>query len=112
MAHNSLLLPLVFLLLICYKEIQFSNGRELKLRKTAEFPKLQTRQIGTKGLLAHNVNLHDDHAEGEAHANTFQSTPQAQPVGDPRSPPPLGHLDDFRPTAPGRSPGVGHSCQN
>ncbi|GAB4848956.1 hypothetical protein Ancab_003770 [Ancistrocladus abbreviatus] len=111
MDHNTFLLSLVFVLLIFSQEIQLSNGRQLKPGKTAEFPVLHTPQVGTKTLMAQNVNLPNDHARG-AYVKELQSTSSVQLDDDTRPSPPQGHMDDFRPTAPGRSPGVGHSLQN
>ncbi|XP_043717579.1 precursor of CEP5-like [Telopea speciosissima] len=36
----------------------------------------------------------------------------AVPLHDDSPPPPPGHTEGFRPTAPGHSPGIGHSVQN
>ncbi|KAL5752916.1 hypothetical protein ACOSP7_023101 [Xanthoceras sorbifolium] len=50
-----------------------------------------------------------------SNTNDNLMSPPAAPsvaVGESLPPPPPRHADDFRPTAPGHSPGVGHSLQN
>ncbi|PON43960.1 Transmembrane protein [Parasponia andersonii] len=58
-----------------------------------------------------------DRASKVAAPSLANATPPAPPSGQAviggSPPPPLGHdISDFRPTAPGHSPGVGHSIQN
>lgn len=47
------------------------------------------------------------------HNQDIQAANTADPLDDsPRAPAPPGHIEDFRPTAPGHSPGIGHSLHN
>ncbi|KAL3583718.1 hypothetical protein D5086_014779 [Populus alba] len=65
--------------------------------------------------LGHLINskLHvNDNLDNPVNATTVSPpAPPAPVVGVPHPSLP-GHVDDFRPTAPGHSPGVGHSLQN
>ncbi|TXG48728.1 hypothetical protein EZV62_024603 [Acer yangbiense] len=92
--------------------------------KKNEFPELQshnkiilekeTRNINNA---KQNNNLHgEEFPTVRVTENANLMSPPAAPsvaVGDQSlPPPPPRHIDDFRPTAPGHSPGVGHSLQN
>ncbi|GMH24090.1 hypothetical protein Nepgr_025933 [Nepenthes gracilis] len=93
----------VFLVLIFSIEIQFTNGRQTNLWE----------KVATEKLIAGSVKLPNGHAKGGPVTNNLRSRYSGQATGEYQSPPPsMGHVDDFRPTAPGRSPGVGHSLKN
>ncbi|TXG59461.1 hypothetical protein EZV62_014034 [Acer yangbiense] len=126
MAKNNKLIFSCFLLVLIFgQEIQSIQGRHLKFGKNNEFPKLQshnkiilekeTRNINNA---KQNNNLHgEEFPTVRVTANANLMSPPAAPsvaVGDQSlpPPPPPRHTDDFRPTAPGHSPGVGHSVQN
>ncbi|KAE8693311.1 P-loop containing nucleoside triphosphate hydrolases superfamily protein isoform 1 [Hibiscus syriacus] len=89
MAQNRQLSLLVLLLLVFFLQIQFNVGRHLLLDQ---------KETGT------NV---DKAAVGNTHSPPSPPTP----VGGTQTPPPKNE-NDFRPTAPGHSPGAGHSLQN
>ncbi|KAK5843646.1 hypothetical protein PVK06_006104 [Gossypium arboreum] len=94
MAQNKQLSFLVLLLLVSFLQIQCIVGRPLILDQ---------KETGTEGNKA-------------AVANTQSLAPPSPPtpsvvVGATETPPPK-NANDFRPTAPGHSPGVGHSLQN
>ncbi|KAK8716692.1 hypothetical protein V6N13_043996 [Hibiscus sabdariffa] len=90
MAQNRQLLLLVLLLLVFFLQTQCIAGRNLVLDQ---------KETGT------NVNK-------AAAANTQSPpSPPSVAVGGTQAPPPKNE-NDFRPTAPGHSPGAGHSLQN
>ncbi|KAK3222455.1 hypothetical protein Dsin_009480 [Dipteronia sinensis] len=123
--NNKLLFSCLLLVLIFGQEIQSIQGRHLKFCKNNDFPKLQSHnkiilEKETKNInnTKQNNNLHGEQVPTvrvTANAN-LMSPPAALSVavGDQSlpPPPPSRHADDFRPTAPGHSPGVGHSLQN
>ncbi|XP_044470546.1 precursor of CEP5-like [Mangifera indica] len=107
---------LVLVLIVC-QEIQSIEGRHLKLVRQNELPKLQIYnkilEEETRKLVEQKNNLHGDENTTVTAANPDVSPPTAPSVAVGESPPPPPkHADDFRPTAPGRSPGVGHAIQN
>ncbi|KAK8494665.1 hypothetical protein V6N13_053300 [Hibiscus sabdariffa] len=87
MAQNKQLSLLVILLLVSFLQIQCILGRHLVLDQ---------KERGT------NVNK-------AAVADT--QSPPSPPVGGTKALPPKNE-NDFRPTAPGHSPGAGHSLQD
>ncbi|CAK9167138.1 unnamed protein product [Ilex paraguariensis] len=117
----------LFLVLILFQIIQFSEGRHLRLETRNEFPNLQTQtkisEKETRKTAEHSTNLHGDTTNKAAYvhgadvpvapmtAERPPPMPPSQAVDVSRPPPPPGHVDDFRPTVPGHSPGVGHSLQ-
>ncbi|KAK3222435.1 hypothetical protein Dsin_009460 [Dipteronia sinensis] len=121
--NNKLIFSCLLLVLIFGQEIESIQGRHLKLGKNNEFPKFQshnkiilekeTRKIYNA---KQNNNLHgEEFPTVRVTANANLMSPPAAPsvvVGESLPPPPPKHADDFRPTAPGHSPGVGHSLQN
>lgn len=89
----------------------------MKLERANAFPKLQSyRKILNKEV--NNIYDLESKSHGDEHptvkvAKDILSPPTAPSDGVGESmPPPPKHADDFRPTAPGHSPGVGHSLQN
>ncbi|XP_044470545.1 precursor of CEP5-like [Mangifera indica] len=117
MAQNKHTFACLVLVLIFCQEIQSIEGRHLKLERQNEFPKLQIYnkilEEVTRELAKQKSNLHGDENTTVTAANDNVSPPTAPslPVGESPSPPPK-RADDFRPTAPGHSPGVGHAIQN
>ena len=115
MAQNKLAV-LVLLLLVFFLEIQCIVGRHLIVDQNHNFHKVKTygrvlaKETGT--ILDRKINLHGLNINKAAVAN-MQSPPSPPSVviGTTQAPPPK-KVDDFRPTAPGHSPGVGHSLQN
>ena len=120
--NNKLIFSCLLLVLIFGQEIESIQGRNLKLGKKNEFPKLQaynkilekeTRKINNA---KQNNSLHgEEFPTVRVTANANLISPPAAPsvaVGESLPPPPPRHVDDFRPTAPGHSPGVGHSLGN
>ncbi|KDP31907.1 hypothetical protein JCGZ_12368 [Jatropha curcas] len=97
MAQTNILYACILIAIIFFHGLQSIDGRHLKL---------------------HN-NVH-----GHGNISDMQvSTPKISPpapsaaggavVGEAQSPPPAsGHANDFRPTTPGHSPGVGHKLIN
>ncbi|CAK9166462.1 unnamed protein product [Ilex paraguariensis] len=130
MAQTKLILSSLSLMLILTHKILFSEGRQLQIDYKNEFPNFQThtkiseKETITKIAHEHSIKLHGDRTNKAAYAAdavpAAPMTPLMAPMpaspavagSPPPSPPPPGHVDDFRPTAPGHSPGVGHSLQN
>ncbi|XP_031265552.1 precursor of CEP3-like [Pistacia vera] len=117
MAQIKLTFAFLVLVLIFCQEIQCIEGRHLKLERQNESPKLQIYnkllKKETRKLAEQKSNLHGDEntTVRAANANVSPPTAPTAPVGE-LAPPPPKHADDFRPTAPGHSPGVGHAIQN
>ncbi|KAJ6736656.1 PRECURSOR OF CEP5 [Salix viminalis] len=108
MEKIKLLCAFVFLVLFFSEELQFIEGRHLKTRISSKFLQKEMRKLAENNSKFH-VNENSDKS-----VDTAQTSPSAPPtpaVSEPHPSPP-GHVDDFRPTAPGHSPGVGHSLQN
>ncbi|XVE82769.1 hypothetical protein DITRI_Ditri16bG0032400 [Diplodiscus trichospermus] len=109
---------LLFLLLVFFLEKQCILGKHLILDQKHNVHKIQTygrtlaKETGTV-ILGRKVNLHGVYINKAAVANTQSppSTPPSVVIGETQAPPPK-NVGDFRPTAPGHSPGVGHSLQN
>lgn len=112
MSQMKLIFACLILFLIFCQEIQCTEGRHLKLERQNESQKLQiyneTLEIETRKLVEQKGNLLVDENSAVTVANATVS-PSADGLS---APPPSKHADDFRPTAPGRSPGVGHAIQN
>ncbi|WCJ31100.1 Precursor of CEP3 [Euphorbia peplus] len=98
---NAFFACILMLLIIFSHEFQSTNARLINSRK------LQT--------VAQNVHINNDPNGEELSSSISPPAPGSIVGGGPAqtvpSPPP-GHVDDFRPTAPGHSPGVGHSVHN
>lgn len=118
MAQNMFILTcLSFSLLLIFitQEIHPIDGRPLKGGKKNE---LQTRSKIYENESTNNPVRHEGHSSSEASliANNnapATATPSSVVVGSSQAPPPPARdASDFRPTAPGHSPGVGHSIQN
>ncbi|KAI9113607.1 hypothetical protein K1719_015534 [Acacia pycnantha] len=92
MAQNKLIISLIFLAIIFCQPFQSIHGiRNLKSQ-------------GDQNLANHEPkNVHG----GLETPNAIQSPPMP-----PSEATPSHNIDDFRPTAPGHSPGAGHSVRN
>ncbi|GFY86504.1 hypothetical protein Acr_05g0001430 [Actinidia rufa] len=121
MAQIKLLVASVFLTLSLFHCIHSSEGINLNVLRKNELPKLTFRNIiftkKAKEIAEQNSNLHVESKNKPSYVKEsvpvapMQPTPPSQSADGTRPPPPA-HVDDFRPTAPGHSPGVGHSIQN
>ena len=98
MANLKFIIACLFLaVLTVSQEIQSTEGRQLKLGMKKGSLELETH--------VKIVVKHDD-------KKSLPAAPTTQEVAESQ-PPPLGRgEEDFRPTTPGHSPGVGHSVQN
>ncbi|KAJ4848668.1 hypothetical protein Tsubulata_041006 [Turnera subulata] len=113
MASTKMIHACISLLLILTLQLHSIEARNLKRESENEFPKLQTTgflENKTRKLLQENSHLHVHDNSDKPVTNVSPPTPPAPAVGQP-APPPGHRVDDFRPTAPGHSPGVGHSLQ-
>ncbi|CAI8609254.1 unnamed protein product [Vicia faba] len=110
MAQNKNILSLIFLALIVFNQgFNSIEGRYLKSNEN------------NQSLVKHNETNDDDiiHVSLSV-SNTSTLTNISPPnvvvngaTGEPSLPPPPVHdVNDFRPTAPGHSPGIGHSIHN
>ncbi|KAG8641249.1 hypothetical protein MANES_13G126600v8 [Manihot esculenta] len=117
MAQTNLFFACVFFMLIFSQGLQSVDGkRHLKLERKHKLSKLQISNKFEKEEknFIHKHNVHGDNDSDVELPQPASFVPaDAVVVGEPQSsPPPPAHVDDFRPTAPGHSPGVGHSIQN
>lgn len=119
MAQNKLTFVCLLLVLIFCQEIQSIEARNLKLEREQKTPKLQTYNKALEKELKEinpekNTNLHRDEytTVKEISASNASLTAAPSVVVGQSTPPPPRDVHDFRPTAPGHSPGVGHSLQN
>ncbi|KAL8473153.1 hypothetical protein ACS0TY_030112 [Phlomoides rotata] len=87
MAHSNLIFAFFLLAILI---AQSTHGRMLKVKNKNHF---------------HTQILSTDCSSLIACGNEAAFTPPPPP---PPPSPPVGHADDFRPTAPGHSPGIGH----
>ncbi|KAI3699589.1 hypothetical protein L2E82_44009 [Cichorium intybus] len=95
---NLTLVAFILILTITH-EIQYVEGRHLKHN---------THHNNIHDKKSKQVNQKATHVTSTTNANeALQTTPPPTP-----SPPPPHRAEDFRPTAPGHSPGAGHSIQN
>ncbi|KAL9245774.1 hypothetical protein vseg_019388 [Gypsophila vaccaria] len=116
MAYTKLIIVCVILAMIFEQEIRFVNGRQLRSRKINDIPKYNIHKLEkTKAKNDHKI-MHAGQTKGAGYRKQLQVAGSIQMTSDiqsPQIPPPSsGHLDTFRPTAPGISPGAGHSIHN
>ena len=113
MAQSKLISAFLFLVFILSQQIQSIEGRHLREGKRSN--ESQTLQTQTKIYETESI-IHGDVLHGDDKSNeeiTSESTPTPPTVSVSQLPPPPNRgVDDFRPTAPGHSPGAGHSIQN
>jgi hypothetical protein len=112
MAQSKSISAFFLLFVILSQQIHSIEGRHLRVGKNNN--KSQTLQTQTKiyetETIKHGGELHGEDITNEA---TLVSPPTPPSLGVSQSPTPPSHgVDDFRPTSPGHSPGVGHSIQN
>ncbi|KAJ7952881.1 Precursor of CEP3 [Quillaja saponaria] len=113
MAQNNLLISLTsifFFVLILSQSMKSIEGRYLN-------PGGKNAQILFQNETVPNLGKHeaDIMTSTATSTNVSPPAPSSLVVGasqPPPSPGPGHGVDDFRPTAPGHSPGVGHSIQN
>lgn len=102
---NFIAFSFLLLLIVLTWEIQSIDAR--RLIDSSKLRNLQTDQYKSV-----------DHQEIAASKPVVVSPPtpvtppQSEVAGAAQPPPPAHGIDDFRPTAPGHSPGVGHSLHN
>jgi hypothetical protein len=111
MAQNKLTLAFLFLVLIFFQETQCVEGRSLLVAKNNEFQNLGTQNkiYERDQTIKHGGKLHGDDSANKA---ITKESPTPAVVGVSQLIAPGHDIDDFRPTAPGHSPGVGHSIEN
>ncbi|XP_030538846.1 precursor of CEP5-like [Rhodamnia argentea] len=124
MAQNKVLFAFVFLLLAFSPKLQSTQARQLKLTTQKQHPfsnKLQNvhellEKEPRKTITEQSKNLHGEilnkATNTDISATQLPPPPSAMVVGTTLPPTPDHSLDDFRPTDPGHSPGVGHPLQN
>ncbi|KAK7814806.1 precursor of cep3 [Quercus suber] len=110
MTQSKLISAFLFLVFILSQQIQSIEGRHLRGgKKSIESKTIQTQtEIYETETIKHSRVLHGDDKSNEEITSVSSSTVN---VSQPPPPPNRG-VDDFRPTSPGHSPGVGHSIQN
>lgn len=88
------------------KQSPFPN----KLQNLKKFLEKEPR----KTIAEQSKNLHGETSNEATNTNASSTLPPPSAMAAPttQQPSPVRSLDDFRPTAPGHSPGVGHSLQN
>ena len=91
------------LLLIFTQEFPSIYGRPLNRGKNNEFQNHETHNRDMK--IGNSTN-------GASLIDASPNAPPSPVIGAAQPPPPSHGISDFRPTAPGHSPGVGHSIQN
>ncbi|KAK9678570.1 hypothetical protein RND81_11G219900 [Saponaria officinalis] len=115
MAYNKLVIICVILAMIFEKETWFVDGRQLRSRKINDIPKFNTHKLEDSKAIKHQ-EMHAGQIKGAGYRKQLQVAVSVQMTSDiqspPTPPPSSGHLDTFRPTAPGTSPGAGHSIHN
>ncbi|CAK8562392.1 unnamed protein product [Lathyrus sativus] len=110
MAQNKSILSLIFLALIVFNQgFKSIEGRYLKSN--------EVNQSLMKNNEANNDDtIHVSISVSNASTLTTMSPPNVVvngATGEPSLPPPPAHdVNDFRPTAPGHSPGIGHFVHN
>ncbi|OMO56709.1 hypothetical protein CCACVL1_26342 [Corchorus capsularis] len=93
-----------------HTEIHCIAGRHLKLDQKSNIQKsILAKETGST-FVEGKVNLHGVNIKA-ADTNNIAQSPPSPPSVKAQAPPPKD-AEDFRPTAPGHSPGVGHSIQN
>ena len=113
MALSKLISAFLFLVFILSQQIQSIEGRHLREgKKSIESKTIQTQtKIYETETIKHDDRLHGDDKSNKEITGVSPPTLPTVNVSQPPPPPNRG-VDDFRPTSPGHSPGVGHSIQN
>ncbi|KAF3961813.1 hypothetical protein ACB098_02G166000 [Castanea mollissima] len=113
MAVSKLISAFLFLVFILSQQIQSIEGRHLREgKKSIEPITIQTQtKIYETETIKHGGGFDGDNKSNEEINSVSLPTVPTVNVSQPPPPPNRG-VDDFRPTTPGHSPGVGHSIQN
>ncbi|KAK9678572.1 hypothetical protein RND81_11G220100 [Saponaria officinalis] len=116
MAYNKLVIICVILAIIFEQETKLVNGRQLRSQNINGILQFNTRKLeDSKAIKDHKIT-HAGQTKGAGYRKQLQVAVPVQRTSDiqspPTPPPSSGHLDTFRPTAPGTSPGAGHSIHN
>ncbi|KAK3412169.1 hypothetical protein EUGRSUZ_I00950 [Eucalyptus grandis] len=124
MAQNRVLVAFLFLLVAFCLKLRSTQARQLKLTSQEQNPfpnelRHVNKLLGKeprKTIAEQSKNWRGETLNEATNTDASSSPPPSPPtamVGATTPPPSPGRsLDDFRPTAPGHSPGVGHSLQN
>lgn len=109
MAQTKLVLATLLLLITLSHFIQSTEARRLRHGSKKEFSKLHFHtKVSKPDVNSTNRTASDD--EPAPVAPTAPTLPSPTAPVSHSSPP--GHVDGLRPTAPGHSPGIGHSLQD
>ena len=107
MDYAKLTIVWVLVAMIFFQEIHNAHGRQLTVGKLNDVPKFHTHSQQTTITTAH-IRIHKGRRIEAAYTELPPPVPTQVPA-ESHSPPLLSNdLDNFRPTAPGRSPGAGH----
>ncbi|KAK4393315.1 hypothetical protein Sango_1802300 [Sesamum angolense] len=102
MAQTKMIIAFFFLAILLAQKIQSTEGRNLKYKIKNEFQTHRKISVQNSGSFTkESKDLPRDCSIMTTCGNEAGFTPPP--------PPPPGHADDFRPTTPGHSPGIGHS---
>ncbi|KAK4416213.1 hypothetical protein Salat_2446800 [Sesamum alatum] len=106
MAQTKMIIAFFFLAILLAHKIQSTDGRNLKYKIKNEFQTHRNISVqdSSRNLAKESKDLPRDCSTMTTCGNEAAFTP---PTAVPAPPP--GHADDFRPTTPGHSPGIGHS---
>ncbi|KAM7507080.1 hypothetical protein LguiA_017533 [Lonicera macranthoides] len=108
MAYFQPIYTYAFLLaVIACHQILLTEGRQLKSMKEQDFNTIEERRNLGKQVKTVGDIPNTDHSIASK-KNTFPLSP-TQTLGSGNIE--AGNVDDFRPTTPGNSPGVGHSFE-
>ncbi|KAK7252840.1 hypothetical protein RIF29_37072 [Crotalaria pallida] len=91
----------LILFLILHQQDLYVQGRHLRLRLSRKWSK-------TRENVKKNVATHHGYGGGDHKSNAIRDRSMHQESKRREE----YEVDDFRPTAPGHSPGVGHSINN
>ncbi|KAL9245773.1 hypothetical protein vseg_019387 [Gypsophila vaccaria] len=116
MAYKKLIIVCVILAMIFEQETRFVDGRQLRSGKIKDIPTYNIHKLEKARTTTKHKNTHAGHTKGAEYRKQLQVAVSVQMTSDIQSPPTVppssGHLDTFRPTAPGISPGAGHSIHS
>ncbi|PKI50465.1 precursor of CEP5-like [Punica granatum] len=102
------LLAWLSLLLVMSLQVQMIQGRQMRL---AMHQKQSSNHYYPDSKSYKNLHDNSSNAAAVVTTPTLPSPNAAATMSTP-PPPPSRSMDDFRPTAPGHSPGIGHSTHN
>ncbi|KAI4314952.1 hypothetical protein L6164_027808 [Bauhinia variegata] len=108
MAQTKFIISLVLLALIFCLRFYSLEGRHLKMKNEGDHDQKETRENLVKhGEYVHGGGITRNEATLSPPSPTTLRTTDADGAS-----PPNRDVEDFRPTSPGHSPGVGHSNHN